>query len=191
MEVNPLLQLLYEVAPSVARHEDAALHLLTGTGVFFMPEVAFAYAVGKEMALRASVRFPDEDVEWRRETDIGGGGATDLIMTVGEQRPLVVEFKMSQPWPKYVADVAKLKRIHDRDPEHDLAFCALVDANQEAGADDVRITEFERAVPTEQGVRMERVGPLVLFPTRSPRYSSRLTAVLGVWHVIPQNATSR
>lgn len=192
MQPSPLLRLLYDVALDVAQREDAELHALTGTGVFFMPELAFAYAVGKEMAHRAKVIFPGETIDWQRETEVGGGGPTDLVFRVGEQRPLAVEFKTSATWPAYVADVAKLRRIHERKPGcYDLAFCAVVDANEAHGVGDPRVDRLagsaEKGATVEGalGVRLERVGPLVTFPTQSPHYRSRLVAVVGVWHVIP------
>lgn len=188
MEVNPLLQLLYDVASDVARREDRTLHDLTATGVFFMPEIAYAYAVGKEMTHRARALFPGERVEWQRELDLKGGGPTDLVLRVGERRPLAVEFKLPAPWPKYVADIAKLRRVHDHHPgRYDLAFCALMDASEAAGVEAGRIDEFEQAIAREGRVVMDRVGPLTPFPTRSPHYKSDLVAIVGVWRVVPQD----
>ena len=63
----------------VAEKENALLRNLANDGIFFMPELAFAYECGKAIMSRSKDIFETQSPKWIREIDIGNGGPTDLL----------------------------------------------------------------------------------------------------------------
>lgn len=181
MTDDPRLLLLREVAIDVARREDAELKALGMNGIFDMPELAFAYAVGKEMAGRAQRAFPGQKASWQRELGNQRGGITDLVFGIGDSRPLAVEFKMAARREQYVADVQKL--IPLAQDGYDCALCLVVDTFDKEG--DGRIVEMRRAL----GAALQPVGALHTFETKSPRYVQAVHCIVGVWAVSPPRAS--
>jgi hypothetical protein len=149
-------------------------------GIFDMPELAFAYAVGKEMAYRAMARYPGEKVDWRREVGDGNRGITDLVLHVGPLGTIAVEFKLAAPREKYRADAIKLQvpGLHEATER---AICLLVDAFKDASVDDGRI----RWLCERCGPAIQRVGDLYPFLTKSGGFRKEMTCVVGVWTVDP------
>jgi hypothetical protein len=172
---DKLLHLLRDVAVDVARREDAELKTLGLTGIFEMPELAYAYHVGKELAHRLKVAAPDAKATWQREVGDGRQGITDLLLSTNGIQ-LRVEFKMAATRHAYIADAKKLMAIEE---ECDRALCLVVDAWRTSGANDERIA----AVENELAGSLERVGELYSFETGSPRYKKDMACVIGVWRV--------
>lgn len=168
--IPPLdLTILRDVAVAVAQHEDADLRLLGKNGVFDMPELAFAYAVGKEWTRRLSALHPDQTVTWRREVGNGRSGITDLVMEVKDHRPVYVEFKMANHRHAYQADIEKLQALTG---DIDRVLCLVVDSFD--GESDGRIAHI--------APHLDPVGPLSVFET-SPTPRNKVRCVVGVWTV--------
>ena len=166
------LTVLRDVAISVAEREDADLRVLGKGGVFDMPELAFAYAVGKEWARRLQALHPDRAVKWQREVGDSRGGITDLVMNVEGHRKAYVEFKMADRREAYLADIQKLRAVEG---DIDRVLCLVVDSFD--GELDGRLAHI--------APHLEPVGPLSVFETKSPRYATPVHCVVGVWTVVP------
>ncbi|MCH7534661.1 MAG: hypothetical protein IH948_02765 [Bacteroidetes bacterium] len=113
-----------------ARRENQKLMHDFGKGIFDVPELAFVYLVGKEIAGDFEGYFNSKDYDWVRETDFGNGGPTDLAFW--SKNPMdtsyMLEFKMDDTHDKYTADIRKLKqpllnKYQDRKVEK--YFCGL------------------------------------------------------------------
>lgn len=131
----------------VARREEELLASVCGEGIFYVPELAFAYLCGLEAMKDRAALFGTEDVKWRRETILGADGPTDLAFELGDGRIIAVEFKMRDNGHKYLADVRKLERLPSGVAGR--MFVALIDAFDEPIADGraTRINECGCATP--------------------------------------------
>lgn len=170
-----ILRDLYHAAVLVARREDADVRALSGDGVFSVPELAYAYLVGKEFASRR--RFGHgKEVVWEREKGLGGAGPTDLVLTVDEA-VMAVEFKVRSTYDAYERDVEKLAASRAGLG----VFCALVDRS--AGAPDPRIEHVDGLGGVTRLVR-----DFEAFPTRTGRYAGSIECVVAAW-VVDAHAT--
>ena len=173
------LERIARMFAEVAREEDKQLTDLCGEGIFFMPELAFAYACGKAVMRDRAQIFGDTDVRWIREENFGGGGPTDLAFGLRDRKKIVVEFKMRATLPSYVADIAKLQRLSD--PTVARIFCALVDVFA-VGPPDGRLQGIES--PTKDAPRLTRLNdPFPSFPTRQHWYDKKVSCVVAAWSV--------
>lgn len=120
----------------VAQEEDRDLQPL-GKSIFFVPEVAFAYLVGKALADKALAKVSVEarrvfaDLEWVRERSVDGKlGPSDLVLrpkSATSVKPIVVEFKAyDAPTMKIKDDIRKLRQISS---DYDRLFCILMNAS--------------------------------------------------------------
>ena len=60
---------LFETILEVAKTENDDLKKRFGKGVFFMPELAFAYLCGKSIILEQSSIFGNAEYNWVREKE--------------------------------------------------------------------------------------------------------------------------
>ena len=166
----PPLHDLYHAAVLVARREDAEVRGLVGDGIFSVPELAYAYLVGKEAVawLRSG---SDRKVQWERERSLGGAGPTDLVLTV-DGLVVAVEFKVAGTYPAYERDVEKLAASGAGAG----VFVALVD--RFAGAPDPRVAHVDGLRGTTRA-RPE----FEAFPTRTRRYTRPVECEVAMWAV--------
>ncbi len=164
----------------LARKEDEKLRKVR-KGIFYMPELAFAYSVGKDLYYASRQIFGKSAVDWQREVVIGHGGPSDLVIRLKsgkDGKDLVIEFKMRETWGKYIADIEKLESLDGS--EYDRMFVALVDASLSRAAEDVRIVSIQRRFS-----RLKRLGngEFQSFRTLQDGYLNReVLCVIAAWH---------
>jgi hypothetical protein len=112
---------------NVALREDAIL-TATGKGILVMPEVAFAFEVGKEIYLTRRTVLLNENYEWNREVKLKKDSKelTDLVFENKKNKNdiIAIEFKILSKEDEYQKDIDKLKSL----PNNYLKiFCALED----------------------------------------------------------------
>ena len=131
-DVLPADALVRNKIIDVTLKEDEILQRI-GKGIFYMPELAFAYTVGKEIYLNRKRIFDNQEVEWLRESKIKRQGEHaneifDLIFEIGKNtidNTIVIEFKMPDKKDKYKMDIEKLHRIQNLPVNYTKIFCAL------------------------------------------------------------------
>ena len=121
---------LFQTIVTFAKQENELLAEHFHKGIFDMPELAFAYEIGKRVALDLEKHLGAIGYDWVRECDFGNGGPTDLafISNAVELPNYAIEFKMDDTVQKYAADVRKLAALNSRLNEPTLwetYFCAL------------------------------------------------------------------
>ncbi len=160
----------------VAEKENALLSNLANDGIFFMPELAFAYECGKAIMSRSKDIFGTQSPKWIREIDIGNGGPTDLLFELPNEERIAIEFKIRDTSTSYKSDVNKLARITDSKTTK--LFCALIDVFDTDKPDDGRQWEVEE----NSGVSVISILKKD-FPTKQTRYSSPVTCYACIWQV--------
>jgi hypothetical protein len=159
----------------VARSEDQDLLTLCDQGIFFMPELAYAFAVGRQVMACKTELFPAaSSVTWQREIVLNATGPTDLVLTLEPVGKVLIEFKVSGKAPSYVSDVDKLLRTGGDDLR---IFCALIDY---IGDPDERPSILARERPSEVALIVE---PIPGFPTRHGGYAHPTTCLVASWLV--------
>ena len=173
------LKKIAETIHHVAMREDVELSELVNEGIFFVPELAFAYAVGKKIMDNRETIFDGEPVKWRREIDLGNGRPTDLVFEYDDGKRIAIEFKISGKESAYLGDIQKLLKL----PAENTAriFCALVDAFEKEGRNDARVQAVEKKLPDAQISPL--LNPFPIFSTKQVRYQSPIVCVVGVWSV--------
>jgi hypothetical protein len=121
---------IFNIIKRVIKQEEAELKALCGKGIFFMPEIALAYAIGKEIYINRELVFGNNDVEWLREVTFDkAGGPSDLVFKLPtyDDKYLFwnIEFKVADTKDSYLNDINKLKRLPD---DHEGLFCAITDS---------------------------------------------------------------
>jgi hypothetical protein len=76
--MNDRLEAISRLISAVARQEDQELRPL-GRGIAFVPELAFAYLVGRAITARSSDIFGTPDVRWATDELIAGFGRSGLV----------------------------------------------------------------------------------------------------------------
>ncbi|OZC03340.1 hypothetical protein [Rubricoccus marinus] len=185
--MDSIAQDLYTAAVYVAQREDAEIRALTDDGVFSIPELAYAYLVGKEFAQRQAYE-KGKQIKWKRETRLGSG-PTDLVLEIpkddGDTLVIAVEFKVRSTLPKYRADLRKLEAAKYGDQSIDLRiFLALVD--RFIGREDPRIADIDAEVDGGTGKWKPDLRPIsrfIQFETKTSSYSSPVECVVAAWIV--------
>ena len=168
---------LAEIFSNVARREDLELNRIAKEGIFFMPELAFAYACGKEAMIHSKEIFGQTDVRWQREENLGAGGPSDLIFKLSDEKQIIVEFKMRDKINSYNSDIKKLSRMGSLDAK---IFCVLLDMFTKYLPDDGRLKQLEESsgeclIPLQN--------PFLSFSTIQHSYTNPISCVVGVWSV--------
>ncbi len=101
-------------------------------GLFDMPELAFVFEVGKQVAYRNEFIFNTNYFDWYTEyTFDKAGGPSDLIFEYWENekkdivKKIILEFKLVNRIETYLDDIEKLHRIRDKNVIK--LFCGLKD----------------------------------------------------------------
>jgi hypothetical protein len=91
--MNDRLEAISRLIAAVARQENQELRPL-GRGIAFVPELAFAYLVGKAVTAQSSDIFGTPDVRWSTDELIAGFGRASLVFhPAAPGKAVVVEFK--------------------------------------------------------------------------------------------------
>lgn len=119
---------LFKTISEIAESLESELYLNYRKGIFFVPELHFAFEVGKAIFEKRNEIFGLEQIEWLRETNLGNGGPSDLVFKVGKEWA-VFEFKISDTWKAYEKDIKKLQNLSEIEGfKGKRYFVALVDA---------------------------------------------------------------
>ena len=173
-----MLKKISDIIVDTARQEDSILKKV-GKGIFQIPELAFAYSVGREIAINAETIFGNTNICWLPEETIAtNSGRTDLVFTNPESKGLAVEFKIGGHADSYRRDIDKLCNIDDI--KYERIFCALIDAWPNKLTNDPRILAVEE---TNRTTRLCRDDFFDFFATLHEKYKSQLCCVVGVWHI--------
>lgn len=170
------LEKIGEIICKVAEAENTLLLDIHNEGIFFMPELAFAYECGKHIMQKKEICFPQKSVKWLREYNLGNGGPTDLVFEIGLGEKLAIEFKKSNTDLSYAEDIKKLSDIDDSKCRK--VFCALIDVFDHALPDDGRQRNIEE---------LEQYNIITIskhtFRTKWTKYKSNLNCVVCVWSI--------
>lgn len=160
----------YEITRRVIEREEDELSSIN-EGIYWMPELALAYAIGKE------IKRLHPDAVWAREfSPPGYQGIADLFIN-----GILVEIKLRSTMDAYKRDIVKLKDLSltyqgtsPLEVKHKVFLC-LADAfeNQVDG----RFKEIEEMANASQ------VGKYFHFPTKQNWYSTKVYCKVGMWEV--------
>ena len=123
-------ELIAIVSKETIINEEFELKNIASKGIFYMPEIAFAYQVGKNI-MKAPTAIAEGWI-WDRETTLQGyDGIADIVISLPNNHKIIVEFKMVDKIGKYEADIWRLR---DTAGDYTKTFCVLIDtfsSNQE------------------------------------------------------------
>jgi len=122
--MNEHLERIGNLIIEKAESEEETLRNL-GKNIFNMPELAFAYQIGKEIYMQREEIFPNSKIEWDRETTLGNNSRIiyDLRLKVDNSKDIIISFKMDTDQNKYVSDVKCLNELNEN--EFEKIFCSL------------------------------------------------------------------
>lgn len=160
---------------NVAESENSILFETSNEGIFFMPELAFAYECGKQIILNSEKVFGSNPVIWAREKNLGNGGPSDLVFELGSGHSVAIEFKLRDKRESYVKDITKLSKLDDNTLK---LFCSLVDV-------------FDSKLPYDDRLEFKELQSDYLvntiqkssFKTKQNWYSSSVSCVVCVWSI--------
>ncbi|MBR9859787.1 hypothetical protein GYB22_03380 [bacterium] len=104
---------LNQILTELTLREDEQLRALTGKGIFFIPELAFAYLCGKALFSKNEI---SKEYIWVRERTYPEYGIADLVLEPIDQsvhKEIVLEFKMDVAIDSYISDIIKLQRLSE------------------------------------------------------------------------------
>ncbi len=170
----------YRHVVHVARRESATLCNLD-KGVFFVPERAFVYLVGKEVLVDAAEVFGTDSLRWRTEAKVGQLGPVDLVIDVEGHSTIALEFKMRGDANNITADLDKLATLDAL--SYRKYFCALIDAWADGSDADSRL----KAVRGWRGAGGLQAIPVTenfdSFETKDEQFATPIRCVVGLWEV--------
>jgi hypothetical protein len=175
MSVN--LESLSRIIIEVARHEDLILRRV-GKGIFLVPELAFVYAVGRELAIRAESVLGTAGARWLPESTNCEFGRTDLVFNVYNSPGLAIKFECGDVHvDKCERDLMKLAAI---DPGHyTRVFCALIPTWPTTISEDSRIERVEKGpVPVKRLTK-----DLDFFSTFHTAFKNQVCCLIGMWEI--------
>ena len=110
----------------IAIKNDSLLKRVNNTGIFFMPEIAFAYECGIFIAMNKSGMIESNEHHWLREKNLGLGPIDCLFLSEDKKgQSLVIEFKMDDTIQAYAKDIEKLHKLNSADHSFIKLFCSL------------------------------------------------------------------
>jgi len=178
-----MLNKVSDLIVDIARKEDLILRRV-GKGVLHLPELAFTYAVGREMALQAERIFGTDKVRWMPETTITSeSGRTDLVFDSEAGKGIAIEFKIGGSVESYKRDIEKLQNISPN--KYETIFCALIDAWPNQLENDSRVAGIEAIDGVE---RICRDKFFDFFASLDDNYAKQICCIVGVWSVHNKNS---
>jgi len=171
-----MLNKIANIIVNVARKEDLILRHV-GKGIFHLPELAFTYIIGREIAINAENIFGTSNIEWFLEKNITEkAGRTDLVFEVNKKNGIAIEFKIGGKHETYIKDIEKLKNIPDN---YETIFCALIDAWPDQLHSDPRII----AVKSVPGVKPICKDEFFDFFATLSDFVHQICCIVGIWQV--------
>jgi hypothetical protein len=162
---------------NVVDQEEATLRL-ADKGIFFIPELALAYIVGKEIYFNRKSVLLDENYKWIREQKLGPG-IVDLMFDNGNDK-IVIEFKILNKEGEFERDIIKLKKMPDNCLK---LFCALEDVF-ERGKDEVTNRRIFR-IKKRYEESLIKIGKDYSFPTSlKVMYKQDVVCFVELWRVM-------
>lgn len=143
-----------------------------------MPELAFAYACGKEIMSDALNVFGGKKPIWMREVDLGNGGPTDLVIKLENSKDIAIEFKLRDTADAYISDLEKLNKLDSS--KYVKVFCALIDTFTSDLDNDGRIKKIESF---ECATISSVLEPKPSFGVKQDWYKKDVSCVIGIWTV--------
>jgi hypothetical protein len=92
-------------------------------GIFFAPELHLAFECGKSITAERQNIWGQEKFEWKREVKFDNYGLADLYFK-GENKGIVIEFKILQTIDTYIGDIEKLKKLDNE--KYERFFCVIL-----------------------------------------------------------------
>lgn len=179
-----MVQTLIEIRKKiieVALKNEQKLKAVQDTGIFYMPEIAFVYEVGLEIASQSSFLFASKQFKWIGEVMVSKeSGRTDMLLQFNETSRVAIEFKFRSDKHKYLADIEKLAKVNEKDIEYSKIFCTLADVWSDELENDSRIV----AVDDLEGKKVKKIGEHFVFPTHSWYNDKPIHCLVGVWEVL-------
>jgi hypothetical protein len=191
MTIEISLEKIADVFADVARSEDEffSANDIDGKGIFFMPEMAFAYQCGKAVMGKRKEIFGENPVNWKREESIDSSGPIDLIFEVGkgtaQSYKILIEFKMRDTVDKYLSDIRKLAQLSNGGNTHCI-FCVLVDSFSKEDPDP-RIDSLSQHSELKGLITKYGQDDFPAFPTRQDWYKKQVYCQIAVWSVSSNN----
>jgi hypothetical protein len=176
--IRHILKKIGEQVYDVAVKEDLSLLESSGKGIFFVPELAFAYLCGKSIMENRKKIFGDLDAVWTREVNLGSDGPTDMVIELSSGISIAIEFKLRDTATAYVKDLEKLSRLSG--DQYIKTFCALIDTFTKSLPGDGRIAAIESIKPNYKVESILKPNP---FATKQDWYAGEVSCVVGFWEV--------
>lgn len=168
-------QKIFSKISEVVQKENELLQSLNNKrGIFYVPELALAYLIGRKIFQEREHIFESEnDLKWVPEKSYHPNeGPTDLSFEVNQMPILHIEFKIRNTVDSYIKDIQKLQRLSTSAEKY---FCAIIDTfNKE---NDDRILKLESYFKHNIS-RIE----FVTFPTNQEFYPTKqVHCVISMW----------
>ncbi|MGD8781486.1 MAG: hypothetical protein PVH88_21285 [Ignavibacteria bacterium] len=184
--MNKELIELKDTIVSAIRGEDLQLFDLHKKGIFFIPELAVTYLVGRAIVKNSYQIFGEEVKNWIAEHRIQDDvGPNDLILTLESNVKVVFEFK-TRPKDiyRYLKDIEKLSKINDDNVIK--IFCGLMEyvSGTEYNDDFIKMFEDKAKVPLHRIVEDNKF--FDYFTTKDhaiQNYDKQMCCVVGLWKV--------
>ena len=179
--MDQIIQNLKKTIFKVAEHEDRDLNGICDKGIFYMPDLAFAYIVGKEIARNADTVFEGLKYTWSREYTLDEYGVAAAIFEAQDpaHQSILIQFKMRDTFLSYINDIKDLRR-QKQEGQYRKLFCAVVEVFEQ------QYDEYFRSLKEAFGREANLLGTTRPFYTWSDKYKQQLVYIIGLWEVLPE-----
>lgn len=175
MDIKEFLLHLRQAIIDVSLEEDKLLADIADKGIFFVPEIALVYLIGRKVS--ENCLQMNTKLEWNKEEKLSDDyGFADLVFRGSDIGTVVIEFKKSATIDAYIDDVRKLQKL---DSKYVKIFCILADVFQMELENDPRINRLEEIFINE----IHRIEDFFCFQTGYSNYHKTVNCLIGVWEV--------
>jgi hypothetical protein len=181
--MNDHLEAISRLIAAVARQENQELRPL-GRGIAFVPELAFAYLVGKAVTAQSSDIFGTPDVRWSTDELIAGFGRASLVFhPAAPGKAVVVEFKRKfGPNLSYLAHLNRFGSIDEH--KYDRLFCGLMFSGVMTPIVEPLNDPRIRAVKAASNLRVRPAYAPFEYFEKWPKLVTPVYCVVGVWQLL-------
>ena len=176
--MQQIVENLKKIIFRAAEHEDRDLNVICDKGIFFLPEMAFAYIVGREIARNAEQVFEDKKYNWVRENTLDELGMATAIFEAADpaEQSILIQFKMRDTYLSYLNDIKDLRK---QKSDYRRLFCAVVEVFEQ------QYDEYFRSLKEAFGREANFIGTTRPFYTWSDRYKQQIVYIIGLWEILP------